>query len=137
MLALKKRLTNTLQKMIWENPGVTGADSLLKGAAALRVKILDEADVAQFSEASLSYHEAEQHAVKAMQKRMHLTDADLMAHQMSLDLARDGAWGAAWAMTAAVYSGRMSRPKWEEQVRRILLRELQTSEHMMATPIPI
>lgn len=132
-LALERHLETTLERLVAENPGSSAADSLLRGFLALRENINPQVVDNEYCDGTARYFEAEHHAVKAIQEKMGLTYSAIMAHQVSLDMARDGNWDGAWRMTCSVYSSWVTRPRWERLLRDTLLCELRTRHH----PIPM
>lgn len=129
MPTLEQRLTHSLEALVAERRGHSPMEALLKGRDALRAQGVPEAYKANIDR----YFEVEHHAFEAVQKRMGITHADIMAHQMSLDMARDGDWAGAWGIMSRIYDGRMTRQRWEGFTRELLMSELR-HDHQ---PIPV
>ena len=76
------------------------------------------------AEGRISFHNQERQALSNVQRDLGLSNADLMAHHLSLDLARNGQWHSAWEAVESHYHD-WTRQKWEGMVKAVLVRDAE------------
>lgn len=76
------------------------------------------------AQGATDYHESERYAFHQALRRRRLTHADIMACQMSAEMAQNGDWDKAWGLVKRIYESQVPRDRWEAWLREVLLREI-------------
>lgn len=70
-----------------------------------------------------TFHEVERQTFDTARRRLGVSHAEIMAYQLSIELAHNGEWNEAWECVRTFYS--MPRSRWEALIRGVLLRKIK------------
>lgn len=110
---------------------LNSAQALIQGIKDLQALHLPTA-IENSATGDYSFYERLGSARRAVQKRLNLSDADLMAHCIALDFARDGLWDEAWQTMAKSPEWKsVERSDWEMWMRDHLLNDVRQRNQLV------
>lgn len=127
---MPENFANSLTTYINESPH-NSAQALMQGVKDLQTQHLSTA-LENSASGDYSFYERLGSARRAVQKKLNLSDADLMAHCIALDFARDGRWDEAWqAMAKSPEWKNVERADWEMWMRDHLLNDVRLRNQLV------
>lgn len=77
------------------------------------------------------FHESARKALEITRRQLGVSHADIMACELSKEMALNGDWNTAWECVQGVYEGVMSRDEWEAWLRETLLHKAKKVHCLM------